>query len=61
MVGVTTVPTQVLLTAGDVLLREGLDGMLDRSGFSTKLDLLLQLADSCAFPLLLRRNGRWLR
>jgi hypothetical protein len=35
MVGVTTVPTQVLLTAEDVLLREGLACMLDRSGFAT--------------------------
>jgi len=34
MVDVTTIPTQVLL-ADDVLLREGLANMLDRSGFST--------------------------
>ena len=33
MVGVTTGPTQVVLTADDVLLREGLACMLDRSGF----------------------------
>ncbi len=33
MVGVTTVRTRVVLAADDVLLREGLAGMLDRSGF----------------------------
>jgi hypothetical protein len=35
MVAVTTIPTHVLLTADDVFLREGLAGMLDRSGFAT--------------------------
>ena len=33
MVGVTTARTRVVLAADDVLLREGLAGTLDRSGF----------------------------
>jgi len=35
IVGVTTVRTRIVLAADDVLLREGLAGMLDRSGFFT--------------------------
>jgi DNA-binding NarL/FixJ family response regulator len=51
MVGVTTVHTRVVLAADDVLLREGLAGMLDRSGFE-----VVGQAGNASGPQLLNRT-----
>jgi hypothetical protein len=70
IVGVNTVRTRVVLAADDVFLRVRVvmevpvqvagERRTSTPGFS-RLDLILQLAGGCAFPLLLRPNGGWLR